>query len=181
MSPEPQYPVYGSHHICCPAGVRLTPSGIIFTISSVMTTHRQNFLLLAISEILPSSGLVFTCSADHENIKIPQQFQRFPTSAPCNVPSGLRSLYRDIQNTDSIPVFHPRKYTHSRASYMESQKPSPVFVPAFHLALPRCHSAKSSLRLVLRFTHTIRRHVPCPLSSYGKERPSKIQEKQQPS
>ena len=109
-----------------------------------MTTHRQN--LSATGHLRNTTVLRtgITCSADHENIMIPQKFQRFSQHLLLVTFLQVSDPHRDIQNTDSIPVFHPQYPFQSFLHGITGALPLSVQHFSHHKLCLRCHSAKSS-------------------------------------
>ena len=184
LSPEPQYPVYGSHHIFCPC-------------RSTSHTFRDHFYNIFRHDNPPSEPFCYWPSPKYYRPPDRYYLQRrpreyydpttipeiFATSAPCNVPSGLRSPQKIFRTRDSVPVFHPQypfqSFLHGITGALPLSRPATPPTTSFASgAIPRNLPPDSS-----PLPHTIPQTcVPCPLSSYGKELPSTKSEKaKQPS
>ena len=159
MSPEPQYPVYGSHHIFCPC-------------RSTSHTFRDHFYNIFRHDNPPSKPFCYWPSPKYYRPPDRYYLQRrpreyydpttipeiFATSAPCNVPSGLRSPQRYSEHgfhtcfSPAVPIPELPAWNH--------RSPPPVCPALFPpQALPPVPFRKIFLRTVLRFRIQSRRHV----------------------
>lgn len=144
LSPEPQYPVYGSHHIFYPC-------------RSTSHTFRDHFYNIFRHDNPPSEPFCYWPSPKYYRPPDRYYLQRrpreyydpttipeiFATSAPCNVPSGLRSPQRYSEHGFHT-CFHPQYPFQSFLHGITGALPLSVQHFSHHKLCLRCHSAKSS-------------------------------------